>query len=361
MNGEKIYVLPKPIIDKKEDESFKNLNERYEKIAKPGALSKTGDKVKKIVPKSVKEIGKKATDKIKEKELYEQCIKVAIEGFSIMEKEAAKLTVSEKNIVKSINKLSNEVEITSFDEICLARSYDISKIVNKYRTQNLTLALLEGGVTGIFGFAGLPFNIVLSTFLFYRAVQSVAMYYGYDVKNDTAELIIAGNVFMSAISPKSNGQNELAGIVSKIMVMTEITTIKQVSNKTWTEMANHGGIPLLLCQIRALANKAAKKALDKAGKQGLEKNIFTDILRQLGKKMTKDSFKHSMPIVGAAISGLFDTAQMNKVLEYADVFYCKRFLVEKEVRINSLIGTVDSIEDTVIDIPEDEMLFEENN
>ena len=29
---------------------------------------------------------------------------------------------------------------------------------------------------------------------------------------------------------------------------------------------------------------------------------------------------------------------MNKVLEYADVFYNKRFLIEKEVRINTLLG-----------------------
>ena len=32
-----------------------------------------------------------------------------------------------------------------------------------------------------------------------------------------------------------------------------------------------------------------------------------------------------------------DTAQMNKVLEYADIFYSKRFLLEKEERINELI------------------------
>lgn len=37
----------------------------------------------------------------------------------------------------------------------------------------------------------MPFNLGLSTFLYYREVQSVAMYYGYDIKNDTAELVIA--------------------------------------------------------------------------------------------------------------------------------------------------------------------------
>lgn len=42
--------------------------------------------------------------------------------------------------------------------------------------------MIEGGGTGAFGFWGLPFNLVLSTFLYFRAVQSIAMFYGYDVK-----------------------------------------------------------------------------------------------------------------------------------------------------------------------------------
>jgi len=62
------------------------------------------------------------------------------------------------------------------------------------------MAFAEGGATGYFGFAGLPLNLVLSMFLYYRAVQSIAMFYGYDVKHDSAELVIAGEVFMSALS-----------------------------------------------------------------------------------------------------------------------------------------------------------------
>ena len=81
--------------------------------------------------------------------------------------------------------------------------------MNKYRKHDLTVALVEGAATGVFGFAGLPFNIVLSTFLYFRAVQSIAMFYGYDIKNDPTELIIAGDVFMNALSPQSNGSDEV--------------------------------------------------------------------------------------------------------------------------------------------------------
>ena len=223
----------------------------------------------------------------------------------------------------------------------MARSYDISKLVSKYKTQDLGVAAIEGGVTGYFGFAGLPFNLVLSTFLYYRAVQSIAMYYGYDVKNNPEELEIAGAVFMNVLSPKSQAPNEVGEIVSKIMLMTELTATKQLSKKTWEEMAKHGGIPLLLCQMRALANTAAKKALEKAGKKGLEESLFKQIFEQIGKKLSKNVIGKSIPAIGGAIGALFDTAQMSAVLTYADIFYNKRYLAEKEVRISDLVGVVD--------------------
>lgn len=103
-------------------------------------------------------------------------------------------------------------------------------------------------------------------------------------------------------------------------------------------MASRGGITLLICQMRALANKAAKDALEKAGQKGLEESLFKGVFEQIGKKLTKQAVGKSIPFVGALIGALFDVAQMNKVLEYADVFYNKRFLIEKEVRINMLLG-----------------------
>ena len=84
--------------------------------------------------------------------------------------------------------------------------------------------------------------------------------------------------------------------------------------------------------------------------------------------MSKKAVGKAVPVAGAVIGAFFDTSQMNTVLEYADVFYNKRYLLEKEVRINTLIGVessldsnvVDISEDEVIDIAEDEVLDEEN-
>ena len=338
MAENKNVLLPSPIIDAKEDSSLKKLTERYDKLVQPGAISKIGNKVAPLIPQPVKQVGKVAKNAIAEQELFIQCMKVVADGFGILEKEAARLAVPENVIINRINEASHGGERNSVDTICLARGYDISKIVSGYKTQDKILALLEGGATGAFGFAGLPFNIVLSTFLFYRAVQSIALHYGYDIKNDASELVIASDVFMSALSPESKGMNEATELIGKIMLMTEITTVKQVSKKTWEEMASRGGITLLICQMRALANKTAKNALEKAGQKGLEESLFKGVFEQIGKKLTKQAVGKSVPFVGAFIGALFDFAQMNKVLEYADVFYNKRFLIEKEVRINMLLG-----------------------
>lgn len=352
METEKQYVLPSPMINKKESESLITLTEKYKKMTAPTKLSKAGKKVVEIIPEPIKKAGKTAKESITEAELYSQCMKVVAEGFSVLEKQAAKMSISEKSILKKINATTKSNEITNLEEVCLARGYNISKLVSKYKTQDLGLALGEGAATGAFGFAGLPFNLVLSTFLYYRAVQSVAMFYGYDVKNDASELMIAGEVFMNALSPKSKGSNEVGSIIGKILVMTETTAIKQTVKKTWADMAACGGVRLLLTQMRALANKSAQKALEKAGQKGLEESVFKGVFEQVGKNMTKKAIGKAVPVIGAVIGGLFDTAMMSKVIDYADVFYNKRYLLEKEVRVNTLI---EGDTENIIDVEPDEI------
>ena len=330
--------IPKLIVDEKEQEMLNTLSERYEKFTRPGMVEKIGKKAGELMPEKIKKIGKDIGTSISEKELYIQIMNVLADGFKIIEEQSAKCSISEKQILKNINKNSS-YEIEKLEEICLVRSYDISKLVNNYKNQDIFTATIEGAGTGWFGFVGLPFNIVLSTFLYFRAVQSIAMYYGYDVKNDSTELVIASEVFTNSLSPNGELNSSDVNIVGKIMIMSQLTAVKQTANKSWSEMVSKGGIPLLLAQMRALANKAAQKALQKAGKSGLEKSVFRDAFEQVGRKLTLKSLSgKSIPIAGAIIGGLMDTSQMKKVLEYADIFYHKRFILEKETRINKLIG-----------------------
>ena len=338
------YSIPSPIIDIKEEQSIDVLNARYEKLCKPTVLGKAGKAVGKVVPDPVKEIAKEIGHTISEQELYSQIMNVIGSSFKLIEETAAKYTIPRSAIIKKVNKVVKDNAITRPEEFCLARGYHISKLVNDYRTGDLAVALVEGAGTGFFGFVGLPFNLVLCMFICYRAVQSVALFYGYDVKEDPSEMIIASDVFMSALSPSTANANEVSSTIVKIMAFAEAETLKQASKKTYAEMISKGGASLLVVQLRALANKAAKNALEKAGEKGLENSAFKAVLEQIGKGLGKKSVGKMVPGISAVIGAAFDISQMNTVIAYADVFYNKRFLIEKEQRIYLLTNPTDIIE-----------------
>ena len=83
--------------------------------------------------------------------------------------------------------------------------------------------------------------------------------------------------------------------------------------------------------------------------------MFQGVFAQIGKNMSKKALGKTMPFVGAVIGALFDTSQMKTVFEYADIFYNKRFLLEKEARINVLTGAAYPLEAVVTDIPEEQI------
>lgn len=338
------YISPVPVIDKKETASLETLANRYNKLLEPSLVAKLGTKMGERLPQKLKDVGQGIGQSISEAELYSQIMKLLGSGFQVIEEYAAKYSISEKTILSKINKHSQAFKVESLEEICLVRSYDIAKAVNSSKGKEIVAAAIEGGGTGYAGFWGLPANIVLSTFLYFRAVQSIAMFYGYDVKNDYAELAIASDVFTKALSPEYDDvNNEATGLISKIMVMSQAAVVQQTAKKTWTDMAYRGGIPLLLTQLRALANKSAQKALQNASAKGLENTLFKEAFEQIGKKLTLKSIRKSVPVASTITGALIDTSQMNKVLEYADIFYHLRFIHEKQMRIDILLGGQDSV------------------
>ena len=348
----KTYIIPELLIDAKEELALTTLTETYNKMVAPSAVNKAMKKVGEKVPQVIKDTFAAAGGKISEAEVFTKSMEVLGKSFQVLEQFAAKVTISESEILKQVNQISSNNQIVKLDEICLVRSYELSKIVDKYKYADIIATLVEGAGTGYLGFAGIPFNLVLSTFLYYRAVQSIAMFYGYDVKNDPAELTIASEVFMNGLNPKATTGSELSGAIAKIMLLTETTTVGQVVKKGWVAMAEKNGVTLLLAQMRALANNAARKALEKAGKQGLEKTAFTEVFEQIGKKLTQKSIGKAVPYVGAVIGAAIDTAQMVQIIQYAQVFYGKRFILEKESRIYALDGKITTIIDSEVSIDE---------
>ena len=70
--------------------------------------------------------------------------------------------------------------------------------------------------------------------------------------------------------------------------------------------------------------------------------------------MTLKTSGRAMPVIGGIFGAFFDTAQMHKIINYADIFYSKRFLEEKEARINALIHPEDNIDNIIIDVDDEE-------
>jgi len=211
-------------------------------------------------------------------------------------------------------------------------------MLNKRKLLDLPSAFVGGGVTGFFGLWGVPFNLAYTFFMYYRSVQAVALYYGYDVIDDPRELEFASSVTVTCLSPhlESNVQS-LGSIIGKMMFATNVTTLKEsLSKLTYTQMAERGGAELLYVQIRSLANSQAKKALEKVGEEGAEAGIFKNLLEQIGKRMGKETGKKAVPVLGAIIGSLSDTHTMNKIIKGANLIYHKRFLFEKNIRVNAL-------------------------
>lgn len=163
--NEKSYIPPKPLVNKHEIISLDLLTEEYNKLITPNKFAKVGEKIGEIIPKEVKVFGGSIKGKINQAELFTQCMKVVADGFGVIEKNAAKFTISESRLIKKVAQLEKNNNITNLEEFCLVRGYSISGLVQKYKTSDRILAFAEGGATGYFGFPGIPFNLVLSTFI----------------------------------------------------------------------------------------------------------------------------------------------------------------------------------------------------
>ena len=344
----KNITVPNPVLDNREIDKIDILTKEYEKFHEPGIISKSlnkiGDSISLVIPEKIKHELSSMTQGISESDLMKQALGVVAKGFTELETRVAKLTVSKQTVVKRISKV--DAKITCYEDVCLARGYDIEAALNLKDMEDIIYAAVQGGTTGFFGFPAIPVNIVLSTLLYFRAVQNIALHYGYDVKNDMGEMEIASVITMQALSPNmESGVGTLSSMIGKMMIMTNTTALRQGLNKTYGEMINKGGIQLLFVQIRSLANNAAKKALDKAGKKGLEKTVYSEMLEQLGKQLPRKVGKLSVPVIGGFIGALFDTAYMARVLKYAKIVYHKRYLFEKEQRILYLVdGSIKSQE-----------------
>jgi hypothetical protein len=342
--------LPDPILDSRERTRFSKLKDEYEDFRSPGflgrqanrakrGLSSAHDSLTKWVPgldtaeKGIRDLLIEAS----EKEIVEEALSTAAKGGGAAFRWCAQSTLS-KDAVR--RRLDGEEDIGAgeFERICTNRSYRLEPLAEKDWKSRCGVAL-QGLVTGAIGGArGLLLNLALSTALFLRATQRVALHFGYDAVGRDHEQIIASEITLEALQPGgSAASGSTGGILGKMMNAAEVSGLKKgLQHRTYQEMAKQGGSQLLYTKLRATANKAAEKALDKAGKEGFETALVQRLLRDLGERMSKQAGQRAVPLIGGLFAGSIDTFQMQQVIRGAVLHYHKRFIAEKEERVRQL-------------------------
>ena len=242
--------------------------------------------------------------------LADKMLTAAAEGFTRLQAQAARYTPGEMEILKAVNACSATRKASRIAEICTLRSYAVHRAVRQSRRQHLLGAVAQGGGTGVFGLAGLPFHLVLSLFLSFRAVETVALFYGFDPRRNSAELAFAGQVFLCALSGGPTAVHDF------LHAPVENT-------------------PAKLAALRAQADATAK-TLGDAGTKSVERMVFQETLEQLLRRFLLRDLGRLVPVLSAAIGAVLELRQMDTVLTFADLVYHKRFLTEKGSRLRAL-------------------------
>ena len=69
------------------------------------------------------------------------------------------------------------------------------------------------------------------------------------------------------------------------------------------------------------------------GQKGLEESVYRGVFEQIGRHITLKSIGKAMPVASAVVGAAFDFTTINSVISYAEIFYQKRFILEKAENI----------------------------
>ena len=164
----------------------------------------------------------------------------------------------------------------------------IGYLAAKYKS----LAAAEGGVTGVFGFAGIAVDIPALVAMNLRAIGEYATYCGFDVARQEERLFLM-NVLGLASSANSAAKGAAMAHLTKLA--------KEVAQrKTWME---------------------------------LERNAFVVVIKKiaqaLGVRLTKAKLAQLVPAVGAGIGAGYNSYYTAQVCDAAYHLYRERFLAMK--------------------------------
>jgi len=337
------------IWDEKEYLRMEYLKVKYLKLINPSYFSKKitpiFDQVKKTVPQSG---WIKIGNTITQSDFMSRAMSIVGKQFKEIETKTAIISVSKKDVLNVHNRYHSS--IVKFEDICFARSYDVSKMINKKDYEHLIWTTIQSVLSGITGISGVVYSTVFGSFIYFRAAQSIALYYGYDVKDDPLELEFAGEVTLIALSKifEDKKSNHVANHIHQMMLTDEHSLKVETNKSTFSSVgqASRSASSAKLVTKRAvnMSEYLLKKSLSKSHKKATEQEVFSELFERLIGLASKSSGKKVVPIAGTLIGMIFDISDMTRLLKYTNMVYEKRFIIEKEMRINNTLDTI-NVED----------------
>lgn len=233
----------------------------------------------------------KAGDSLIASPVVGSALKNAVEGLTNICNDVAQWSVRPDAIFKEFRE-SGHYEIKNHDDLGKLNLADIDKVVGWLGAKYKGVSLIEGAGAGAVGMPGLIVDISALITLNLRAIGEYAAYYGFDTTRQE-ERLFAFNVLGLASSPTD---------ASKTLAMAQLVKISQ-----------------------DVAKKATWKELEKSAFV----KIIQEIAKTLGIRLTKAKLAQTIPVVGAAVGGGFNSYFTMKVCDSAFYLYRERFLANK--------------------------------
>jgi hypothetical protein len=218
-------------------------------------------------------------------------IKLSIQGLIGVCNDMAQWSVQKETIYSEFRKAGHD-GIKKESDVFDIKLEDVDKIVGWLDAKYKGIALAEGAGTGALGLPGIPADLVALISLNLRAIGEYATYYGFNV-NSQEERLFAMNVLGLASSPTD---------ASKGLAMAQLVRIAQdvAKKRTWKELEKHAFV-----------------------------QVFQQIAKAIGIRLTKAKLSQVIPVAGAAVGGGFNAYFTSKVCEAAYYLYRERFLAHK--------------------------------
>ena len=219
-----------------------------------------------------------------------EVINKALAGILGVLTDAAAWTVSPEAICEKFRKVGHDVR--QLADIFALDLEQVDRTVGWLDAKYKGAAFTEGAAAGAVGAPGLIADIPALVTLNLHAIAKYATYYGFDVASQR-ERLFAMHVLGLASSPSDS---------AKMPVMAQLAKIA--------------------------ADAAKKKAWKDIEKAALV-NVFQQIAKALGIRLTKAKLAQAVPVMGAAVGGGFNAYYTARVCDAASHLYRERFLAEK--------------------------------